>query len=867
LSKNSIDEKVAANTVVGTFMTTDPDTQDTSFTYELVVGTGDTDNAAFTIVGDQLRINRSPDLKTQSSYSILVQTSDVRGLSYSENFTIDINERPTDIELSKNSIDEKVADNTVVGTFMTTDPDTQDTSFTYQLVQGTGDTDNAAFTIVEDKLRINRSPDFETQSSYSIRVQTTDVRGLSYSENLTIDINDVNEKPTNLINENLHPEIVKHISASVSNDQFNHSIAIDSNGNVWATGSFEGNIDIGGDGNNDLTASARSISDAYIAKFNSNGHSLKLFQIGDNFFKSYARRIAIDSNDNAWAIGSFSGNIDIDGDGEDDFVSNLHDSYVVKFDNNGDFVEAFEVFENSGNRSNEGYSIALDSNDNLWITGAFIGSLDIDGDNKNDLISNGNQRDIYIIKFDKESDFLKAIDIGERNHDFPHDIATDSNDNVWTTGEYRLSIDIDGDGNIDLDNEAVYDAYVVKFDRDGNLLKALNIGSFKYDGGYAIAIDSNDNVWTTGVFSGNIDIDRDGNIDLTTNGKQDAYVVKFDRDGNLLKALNIGGMDDGDWGYAIATDSNDNVWATGSFKGSIDIDKDGNIDLTSDGERDSYVVQFDRDGNLLQAHVISGSADNMGYGIAIYGNDVWVTGIFKGSIDIDGDGNIDLISSDQDKLDSYVVKFSDNFITIDENVVADTVVLTLSTTDPDTGDTFIYELVDGTGDTDNAAFNIVGDELRIKSSPDFEIQSSYSIRIQTTDADGLSYSENLTININDVDDAPMDIKLSKNSINEKVAANTVVGTFMTTDPADTAGTFTYELVQGTGDMDNAAFSIVGDELQINSSPDFETKSSYSIRVQTTDAGGLSYSENFAIDINNVNDPLSLMGQSPTLYEI
>ena len=76
-----------------------------------------------------------------------------------------------------------------------TDPDTEDT-FTYQLVAGAGDTDNAAFTIVEDQLQINSSPDFETQSSYSIRVQTTDAEGESYSENLTININDVNEDTT-----------------------------------------------------------------------------------------------------------------------------------------------------------------------------------------------------------------------------------------------------------------------------------------------------------------------------------------------------------------------------------------------------------------------------------------------------------------------------------------------------------------------------------------------------------------------------------------------------------------------------------------------------------------------------------------------
>ncbi|MBC6474908.1 MAG: cadherin repeat domain-containing protein, partial [Hormoscilla sp. GM102CHS1] len=79
---------VAALALVGTFSTTDPDT--TSFTYELVAGTGDTDNDAFTIVGEELRIRESPDFENQQSYSIRVQTTDVGGLSYSENFTINV---------------------------------------------------------------------------------------------------------------------------------------------------------------------------------------------------------------------------------------------------------------------------------------------------------------------------------------------------------------------------------------------------------------------------------------------------------------------------------------------------------------------------------------------------------------------------------------------------------------------------------------------------------------------------------------------------------------------------------------------------------------------------------------------------------
>ncbi|MBD2525077.1 SdiA-regulated domain-containing protein [Nostoc sp. FACHB-133] len=103
-----------------------------------------------------------------------------------------------------------------------------------------------------------------------------------------------------------------------------------------------------------------------------------------------------------------------------------------------------------------------------------------------------------------------------------------------------------------------------------------------------------------------------------------------------------------------------------------------------------------------------------------------------------------------------------------------------------------------------------------------------------------------------LNDAPTAIALSATNINENVAANTVIGTFSTIDP-DIGNTFTYSLVSGTGDADNAAFAIADNTLKINASPNFETKSAYSIRVRSIDNGGLSVDKVLAIQVNDVND--------------
>ncbi len=189
---------------------------------------------------------------------------------------------------------------------------------------------------------------------------------------------------------------------------------------------------------------------------------------------------------------------------------------------------------------------------------------------------------------------------------------------------------------------------------------------------------------------------------------------------------------------------------------------------------------------------------------------------------------------------------------VNENVAGNSTVGTLSSTDPDAGDTFTYSLVAGAGDTDNAAFNINGSNLRISASPDFETQSSYSVRVRSTDAGGLFFEKAFTITVNNENEAPADINLSASAINENVAANATVGVLSSADP-DIGDTFTYSLVAGAGSTDNAAFTISGSNLRISASPDFETKSSYSVRVRSTDAGGLFFEKAFTITVNNVNE--------------
>ncbi len=109
-----------------------------------------------------------------------------------------VNNAPTDIALSPNTVPENAAANTVVGAFSTVDPDTGNT-FTYTLVAGAGSADNAFFNITAGgNLRTSASFDYEAKNSYAIRVRSTDQGNLWFEKQFTISVSDVGEAPTDI---------------------------------------------------------------------------------------------------------------------------------------------------------------------------------------------------------------------------------------------------------------------------------------------------------------------------------------------------------------------------------------------------------------------------------------------------------------------------------------------------------------------------------------------------------------------------------------------------------------------------------------------------------------------------------------------
>ena len=200
-----------------------------------------------------------------------------------------------------------------------------------------------------------------------------------------------------------------------------------------------------------------------------------------------------------------------------------------------------------------------------------------------------------------------------------------------------------------------------------------------------------------------------------------------------------------------------------------------------------------------------------------------------------------------------IVTASQSF-SVDEDAVNTTSAGTVLATDADAGTIFSsWSIASGNVD---AIFGIdASGQISIadNSNLDFETTQTYTLEISVSDGTNTSSVETVSIDVNDINEAPTAIQLSNIIIAENAVVGTEVGTLTASD-VDANQTFTYTIA------DNENFEIVGDKLLSKAVFNFVNQNSYSVEITVRDQGGLNHKQSISIQISNVN-------KSPTAIQL
>ena len=369
------------------------------------------------------------------------------------------------------------------------------------------------------------------------------------------------------------------------------SITTDASGNVYTTGFFYATVDFDpGVGTLSLTPSGGA--DIYIQKLDANGTLLWAKSMGGTG-DDYGMSITTDALGNVYTTGNFRDTVDFDpGVGVLNLTSaGLYDMFIQKLDPNGNLLWAKSL---GGSGFDQGVSITTDALGNVYTTGDFDTIVDFDPGVGTLNLTSAGVSDIFIQKLDANGNLIWAKSMGGTSEDFGHAITTDALGNVYTTGWFSAIVDFDpGTGTLNLTTAGIYDIFIQKLDANGNLIWAKSMGGTGDDYGTSITVDALGNVYTTGYFETIVDFDPGvGTLNLTSAGASDIFIQKLDSNGNFLWANTMGGSS-ADQGISIIADASGNVYATGSFRDTVDFDPDtSTLNLISAGASDIFIQKI-----------------------------------------------------------------------------------------------------------------------------------------------------------------------------------------------------------------------------------------------------------------------------------
>ena len=248
---------------------------------------------------------------------------------------------------------------------------------------------------------------------------------------------------------------------------------------------------------------------------------------------------------------------------------------------------------------------------------------------------------LLALTFKANAQFL--ISAGAAGQEYSKDIDIDNQGNIISAGYFYNTVDFDPTaGTTNRTAIGFADNYIAKYSSAGNLLWAISFGSTGIDIPLSVVTDNNNNIILCGYFSNTCDFDPSAGVTArTSNGGRDAYIAKYDQNGNFQWVVTYG-ADSLDDAFSLDVDTQGNVYWTGVMEGTVTV---GTTTFTTQVE-DVVFGKISPLGQILWVKQVGGSGIDEGSGIIVDNNgDLIHTGYFQTTVDFDPNAGVSNLNS------------------------------------------------------------------------------------------------------------------------------------------------------------------------------------------------------------------------------
>ncbi|TKB06039.1 tandem-95 repeat protein, partial [Desulforhopalus sp. IMCC35007] len=311
-----------------------------------------------------------------------------------------------------------------------------------------------------------------------------------------------------------------------------------------------------------------------------------------------ARSLAVDASGNVYVVGysasTWGTPVHSYGGG--------NDAYVTKFDTNGNLL--WNTFL-GGSGDEQAFGVNVDATGNIYVVGQSTGTWGTP------VRAYSGGADAFVAKLDSSGAIIWNTFLGSGENDWGYGIDTDSSGNIYISGTSNETW-----GSPVRAFSTGADAFTVKLNSSGTLVWNTFLGGTGSDGANGLEVDDSGNIFVAGFSSATW-----GTPVRSYSGSFDALAMKLNNSGVLTWHTFMGGS-----GYEVAEggalDTSGNFYLTGRG----DTTWGTPIQGYGGGSRDALVVKVSSDGNLGWNTFAGGTGVDYGYGIAVSGDSIYLTG-------------------------------------------------------------------------------------------------------------------------------------------------------------------------------------------------------------------------------------------------